>query len=241
MNNSVLEGLLSLHVENQLMLPYVFSCPLNNSLLAFNSHSTIFDGNLLSFLKTSEKLKYDTYWDILLCLINYKMIPRALRGPEDWHLQMTSTSDAQSWGWHYSERVSDQQLSSKSESPNGNRPINQLQEELLILGRHRNWKDNPYLGDNILKLGTKILLSTKKKKKKKNPYKSTRNKWPMEKMVKRHEQVFQEETNKHVKRCSTTLGMREMQIKITMIRNSGNMLTHQLVRKPPQTAWGTSK
>ena len=49
-------------------------------------------------------------------------------------------------------------------------------------------------------------------------------------MAKRHEQAFQEETNKHVKRCSTSLVIKGTYNKTTM-RDSETILTCQTARK----------
>ena len=60
------------------------------------------------------------------------------------------------------------------------------------------------------------------------------------KNVKRHEQAFQEETNKHVKRCSTSLVIKGMYTKTTK-RNSETNVTCQTARKLLQSFCITSE
>lgn len=60
------------------------------------------------------------------------------------------------------------------------------------------------------------------------------------KNVKRYEQAFQEETNKHVKRCSTSLVIKGMYTKTTK-RNSETNVTCQTARKLLQSSCITSE
>lgn len=93
-------------------------------------------------------------------------------------------------------------------------------------------------GEDICKHVTTILVSRKKWR---LLHQSLREELMTHiKNAKRHEQVFQEETNKHVKRCSTSLVIKGMYTKTTK-RNSETTVTCQTARKLLQSSCITSE